>query len=118
MEPQPETATATVRVCGQDIQTTAEELKLAGLQVKDPADFTALSQVVNLRTITLSKMTFADADWDGSLANIKACIVVDSHGMNIESCRFECKNSPGHGIYLSGGDYNAQQPYDIRIANK
>ena len=38
--------------------------------------------------------------------------------MNIESCRFECKNSPGHGIYLSGGDYNAQQPYDIRIANK
>ena len=73
MEPQPETATATVRVCGQDIQTTAEELKLAGLQVKDPADFTALSQVVNLRTITLSKMTFADAEWDGSLANIKAC---------------------------------------------
>ena len=43
MEPQPETATATVRVCGHDIQTTAEELKLAGLQVKDPADFTALS---------------------------------------------------------------------------
>ena len=39
-------------------------------------------------------------------------------GMNIESCRFECMNSPGHGIYLSGGDYNAQQPYDIRIANK
>ena len=39
-------------------------------------------------------------------------------GMNIESCRFECNNSPGHGIYLSGGDYNAQQPYDIRIANK
>ena len=46
MEPQPETATATVRVCGQDIQTTAEELKLAGLQVKDPADFTALSHRV------------------------------------------------------------------------
>ena len=73
MEPQPETTTATVRVCGHDIQTTAEELKLTGLQVKDPADFTALSQVVNLRTITLSKMTFADAEWDGSLANIKAC---------------------------------------------
>ena len=91
MEPQPETATATVRVCGQDIQTTAEELKLAGLQVKDPADFTALSQVVNLRTITLSKMTFADAEWDGSLANIKACRHL-TH-LNLTACRLGPKHA-------------------------
>ena len=48
MEPQPETA-ATVRVCGQDIQTTAGELVLTGLQVKDSAALSALSQVANLR---------------------------------------------------------------------
>ena len=51
------------------------------------------------------------------LANIRACIVVDAHGMNIHGCTFLCQNSPGHGIYLSGGDYNAQQPFDIRIEN-
>ena len=104
MEPQPETATATVRVCGQDIQTTAEELKLAGLQVKDPADFTALSQVVNLRTITLSKMTFADAEWDGSLANIKACRHL-TH-LNLTACGLGPKHAADlAGIFSSGG-YN------------
>eukprot|EP01048_Picozoa_sp_COSAG05_P010043 COSAG05_NODE_864_length_6891_cov_387.780330_3_plen_84_part_00 len=73
MEPQPETATATVRVCGQDIQTTAEELKLTGLQVKHPAAFLALSKLTNLQKMTLSKMTFADAGWDGLLVHITAC---------------------------------------------
>ena len=102
MEPQPETATATVRVCGQDIQTTAEELKLTGLQVKDPADFTALSQVVNLRTITLSKMTFADAEWDGSLANIKACRHL-TH-LNLTACSLGPKHTADlAGIFSSGG---------------
>ena len=102
MEPQPETATATVRVCGHDIQTTAEELELAGLQVKDPADFTALSQVVNLRTITLSKMTFADADWDGSLANIKACRHL-TH-LNLTACGLGPKHAADlAGIFSSGG---------------
>eukprot|EP01048_Picozoa_sp_COSAG05_P003941 COSAG05_NODE_195_length_14550_cov_203.233686_2_plen_664_part_00 len=102
MEPQPETATATVRVCGHDIQTTAEELELAGLQVKDPADFTALSQVVNLRTITLSKMTFADAEWDGSLANIKACRHL-TH-LNLTACSLGPKHAADlAGIFSSGG---------------
>ena len=52
MEPQLETAT--VLVCGTAIPVTAEELELAGLQVKGPEAFSALG-------------------WDGSLANIKAC---------------------------------------------
>ena len=85
MEPQPETATATVRVCGQDIQTTAEELKLAGLQVKDPADFTALSQVVNLQKITLSKMTFTDAGWESFVAGIKE----SPHLTHLNLCYFD-----------------------------
>eukprot|EP01048_Picozoa_sp_COSAG05_P007247 COSAG05_NODE_506_length_9178_cov_36.187576_4_plen_192_part_00 len=71
MEPQPETATATVRVCGQDIQTTAEELELADLQVRGPEAFSALSRLVNLRAITLSKMTFSDAGWESLVAGIK-----------------------------------------------
>eukprot|EP01048_Picozoa_sp_COSAG05_P031895 COSAG05_NODE_11907_length_490_cov_9.843990_2_plen_81_part_01 len=49
MEPQPETAT--VLVCGTAIPVTAEELELAGLQVKGPEAFSALSRLVNLRTI-------------------------------------------------------------------
>ena len=70
MEPQPETDTALV--CGAALSVTAEELDLAGVEVKDPAAFTALSQVVNLQKITLSKITFADAGWDGLLTGIKA----------------------------------------------
>eukprot|EP01048_Picozoa_sp_COSAG05_P000320 COSAG05_NODE_8_length_40675_cov_148.837539_29_plen_1881_part_00 len=70
MEPQPEITTALV--CGAALSVTAEELELAGVEVKDRAAFTALSQVVNLHKITLSKMTFADAGWDGLLAGIKA----------------------------------------------
>ena len=70
MESQPEITTALV--CGTAISVAAEELELAGVEVKDRAAFTALSQVVNLHKITLSKMTFADAGWDGLLAGIKA----------------------------------------------
>ena len=51
MEPQPETATATVRVCGQDIQTTAEELKMAGVEVKDPAAFLIQFQFISISII-------------------------------------------------------------------
>eukprot|EP01048_Picozoa_sp_COSAG05_P020298 COSAG05_NODE_3414_length_2080_cov_6.971731_2_plen_85_part_01 len=70
MEPQPETAT--VLVCGTAIPVTAEELELAGLQVKGPEAFSALSRLVNLRTITtLSKMTFSDAGWESLVAGIK-----------------------------------------------
>eukprot|EP01048_Picozoa_sp_COSAG05_P014033 COSAG05_NODE_1553_length_4572_cov_80.241672_2_plen_547_part_00 len=102
MEPQPETAT--VRVCGQDIQTTAEELELAGLQVKGPEFFYALSRLVNLRTITLTKMTFADAEWDGSLANIKACRHL-TH-LNLTACGLGPKHAADlAGIFSSGG-YN------------
>jgi hypothetical protein len=49
------------------------------------------------------------------LANIRACIVCDARGVAIRDSTFLCQNSPGHGIYLSGGDYNVQQPFDIRI---
>eukprot|EP01047_Picozoa_sp_COSAG01_P089668 COSAG01_NODE_21709_length_889_cov_0.601266_1_plen_216_part_10 len=69
MEPQPETAT--VLVCGTAFPVTAGELELAGLQVKGPEAFSALSRLVNLRTITLSKMTFSDAGWESLVAGIK-----------------------------------------------
>ena len=55
MEPQPETAF--VLVCGAATPVTAEELELAGLQVKGPEAFSALSRLVNLRTITLAAAT-------------------------------------------------------------
>ena len=47
------------------------------------------------------------------IVNIRACIVVDARGMLIQNCSFLCQNSPGHGIYISGGDYNVQQPFGI-----
>ena len=48
--------TATAPVCGTAVSVAAEELELAGLQVKGPAAFSALSQVANLRTMTLIKI--------------------------------------------------------------
>ena len=103
MEPQPETATATVRVCGHDIQTTAEELELAGLQVKGPEAFSALSRLVNLRTITtLSKMTFSDAGWESLVAGIKGSPHL-TH-FNLTACGLGPKHAADFaGIFSSGG---------------
>eukprot|EP01048_Picozoa_sp_COSAG05_P027353 COSAG05_NODE_7941_length_753_cov_6.923547_1_plen_104_part_10 len=69
MEHQPETAVAIV--CGAALSVTAEELDLAGVEVKDRAAFSGLPQVANLRTITLSKMTFSDAGWESLMIGIK-----------------------------------------------
>ena len=69
MEHQPETATALV--CGAALAVTAEELRLAGVEVKDPAAFTALSQVVHLQKTILSKITFSDVGWGSLLTGIK-----------------------------------------------
>ena len=106
MEPQPETATATatVRVCGQDIQTTAGELVLAGVQVTGPAAFTALSQVVNLRTITLTNMTFSDVGWESLLAGIKACPHL-AH-LNLTACGLGPKHSADLATIFSSGCCN------------
>eukprot|EP01048_Picozoa_sp_COSAG05_P031858 COSAG05_NODE_11870_length_492_cov_1.030534_1_plen_128_part_01 len=100
MKPQPETATALV--CGTAVSVAAEELELAGLQVEGPAAFSALSQLTNLRTITLSQVTFTDAGWDGLLAGIKA----RPHLTHLNLTR--CGLGPKHaadlaGVFSSGG---------------
>eukprot|EP01048_Picozoa_sp_COSAG05_P015084 COSAG05_NODE_1776_length_4111_cov_87.186174_2_plen_817_part_00 len=100
MEPQPETAT--VLVCGTAIPVTAEELELAGVQVKGPEAFSALSQLVNLRTITLSKMTFSDAGWESLVAGIKGSPHL-TH-FNLTACGLGPKHAADlAGIFSSGG---------------
>ena len=100
MEPQPETAT--VLVCGTAIPVTAEELELAGLQVKGPEAFSALSRLVNLRTITLSKMTFSDAGWESLVAGIKGSPHL-TH-LNLTACGLGPKHAADlAGIFSSGG---------------
>ena len=100
MEHQPETATALV--CGAALSVTAEELDLAGVEVKDPAAFTALSQVVNLQKITLSKMTFSDAGWESLVTGIKACPHL-TH-LNLTACGLGPKHAADlAGIFSSGG---------------
>ena len=100
MEHQPETATALV--CGAALSVTAEELNLAGLQVEGPAAFSALSQVANLRTMTLTKMTFSDAGWESLVTGIKACPHL-TH-LNLTACGLGPKHAADlAGIFSSGG---------------
>ena len=100
MEPQPETAT--VLVCGTAFPVTAGELELAGLQVKGPEAFSALSRLVNLRTITLSKMTFSDAGWESLVAGIKGSPHL-TH-LNLTACGLGPKHAADlAGIFSSGG---------------
>ena len=82
MEPQLETAT--VLVCGTAIPVTAEELELAGLQVKGPEAFSALG-------------------WDGSLANIKACRHL-TH-LNLTACGLGPKHAADLAAALEGDPY-------------
>ena len=102
MEPQPETAT--VLVCGTAIPVTAEELELAGLQVKGPEAFSALSRLVNLRTITLSKMTFSDAGWESLVAGIKGSPHL-TH-LNLTACGLGPKHAADLADAFSSGGCN------------
>ena len=102
MQPQPETAT--VLVCGAALSITAEGLELAGVQVKGPAAFSALSQLVNLRTITLSKMTFSDAGWESLVTGIKACPHL-TH-LNLAACGLGPKHAADLADVFSSGGCN------------
>ena len=102
MEPQPETATALV--CGTAVSAAVEELELAGLQVKGPADFSALSQVANLRTMTLTKMTFSDAGWESLVTGIKARPHL-TH-LNLTACGLGPKHAADLADVFSSGGCN------------
>eukprot|EP01043_Picozoa_sp_COSAG02_P066745 COSAG02_NODE_10487_length_1931_cov_1.963428_1_plen_159_part_10 len=64
--------------------TAAEELRLAGRRVDGPAAFVALSQEANLRSLTLSQVTFSDAGWDGLVAAVRECPRVN--GLSLVGC--------------------------------
>ena len=71
MEPQPETASALV--CGTALSTTATELNLTGVRADDRAAFSALPELVNLRTLILSNIRFSDEGWGELMTALRKC---------------------------------------------
>ena len=75
MEPQAETAlaTATALVCGTALSVTATELNLTGVRADDRAAFSALPELVNLRTLILSNIRFSDEGWGELMTALRKC---------------------------------------------
>ena len=60
-------------VCGQDVHTTATELNLTGVRADDRAAFSALPELVNLRTLILSNSRFSDEGWAELMTALRKC---------------------------------------------
>ena len=73
MEPEPQPETASALVCGTALSTTATELNLTGVRADDRAAFSALPELVNLRTLILSNSRFSDEGWAELMTALREC---------------------------------------------
>ena len=73
MEPEPQPETASALVCGTALSTTATELNLTGVRADDRAAFSALPELVNLRTLILSNSRFSDEGWAELMTALRKC---------------------------------------------